>query len=178
MRGGGGRRVQVARARLRQWTPRTEARFLAALAACCNVRAACRVVGMTPPAAYHHYNRWPDFEKRWNDALEEGYLRLEMALIESAGRAFRPVDYPPDVPIEPMSVDQAMILLHQHQARVHKIGKPQGRAFRLPRTSEDVFESITHKLDRMEAKIRAEEMPGKPGARRGLDRGMKVVRGG
>ena len=129
-------------------------------------------------AAYQHYHRWPDFEKRWHAALEEGYLRLEMALFENAGRAFQPVDYDQDIPIEPMSVDQALSLLKAHQARVHKIGKPQGRPFRLPPTSEEVFEQIAHKLDRLETQIRAEEMPGPAGARRDLDRGMKVVRGG
>jgi hypothetical protein len=33
-----GRRVQIGRARLKQWTPRVEQRFLVALAATCNVR--------------------------------------------------------------------------------------------------------------------------------------------
>ena len=45
--GPGGRRVQIARARLRQWTPRIEARFLTALMATCNVKAACIEVGMS-----------------------------------------------------------------------------------------------------------------------------------
>ena len=43
---------------------------------------------MSVSGAYKHYNRWPDFEKRWDAALKEGYLRLEMALLENAGRAF------------------------------------------------------------------------------------------
>ncbi|RYD66582.1 MAG: hypothetical protein EOP58_05130 [Sphingomonadales bacterium] len=47
VRGTNGRRVQVARARLKQWTPRTEARFLARLAATCNVKAACAAVAMS-----------------------------------------------------------------------------------------------------------------------------------
>lgn len=37
---GGGRRVQIARARVKQWTPRIEDRFLATLGATCNVKAA------------------------------------------------------------------------------------------------------------------------------------------
>ena len=44
---GGGKRVQIARARLKQWSPRVEDRFLAALASTCNVKAACAEVGMT-----------------------------------------------------------------------------------------------------------------------------------
>ncbi|QDZ06205.1 hypothetical protein FPZ24_00890 [Sphingomonas panacisoli] len=177
VRGTNGRRTQIARARLNQWTPRTEARFLAALAACCNVAAACRAVGMSQAAAYNHYNRWPDFEQRWDAALAEGYQALELALIENAGRAFAPVAYDQDIPIEPMSVDQAITLLAQHQARVHKIGKRPGRPFRMPRTSEEVFASIAHKLDRLEKKLRAEAAPDPAAGRRALDRGMRAVRG-
>jgi hypothetical protein len=180
VRGGNGRLVQVARARPRQWTPRVEARFLAALASCCNVKAACRAAGLSTAAAYRHYHRWPDFEKRWNAALEEGYMRLELALIENAGRAFAAVDYPPDMPIEPMTFDQAITLLHHHQLRVHGAGKQQGvrRAWR-PRSSEDAFASLAHKLDRMEKRLRAKEAgdpAADPGAnQRALARGARIV---
>src|SRR5688572_22229906 len=36
---GGDKRIQIARARLKQWTPRVERRFLTALMATCNVTA-------------------------------------------------------------------------------------------------------------------------------------------
>ncbi|THD36226.1 MAG: hypothetical protein E7773_09940 [Sphingomonas sp.] len=182
VRGRCARRVQIARARPGQFTPRTEARFLKALAQCCNVAAASRAVGLTATAAYYHYHRWPDFAKRWDAALEEGYVRLEMALFEAAGRVFRAVDYPQDVPIEPMSFDQAITLLHQHQLRVHGTGKPQGvrRAWK-PKTGDEAFAELAHKLDRMEKMIRARE-GGDPAAQpaavqRSLARGMRVVRG-
>lgn len=180
VRGGNGRLVQVARARPRQWTPRTEARFLAALASCCNVMAACRAVGLSPAAAYKHYHRWPDFERRWEEALKEGYLRLELALIENAGRAFQAVDYPPDMPIEPMTYDQAITLLHQHQLRVHGTGKQQGRRQALrPQSGDEAFASLAHKLDRMEKHLRAKEA-GDPAAdpaanQRALARGARIV---
>jgi len=178
VRGSGERLIQIRRARLGEWTPRLEARFLAALAACCNVSAAARAVGLSVSAAYQHYHRWQDFERRWNEALEEGYVRLEMALLEAAGRAFEPVDYPPDVPIEPMTVHQAMTLLAQHQARVHNIGKPVGRWRKLPRNSDEVFASLQHKLDRLAHKLTAEAVPDPAGARRDLDRGARILRGG
>lgn len=178
VRGSGERLIQIRRARLGDWTPRLEARFLAALAACCNVSAAARAVGLSVSAAYQHYHRWPDFERRWEEALKEGYVRLEMALLESAGRAFEPVDYPPDVPIEPMTVHQAMTLLAQHQARVHKIGQRPGRTRRYARNPDEVFESLARKLDRLAHKLTAEAAPDPAGARRDLDRGAKVVRGG
>jgi hypothetical protein len=178
VRGTNGRRTQIARARLKQWTPRTEARFLAALAACCNVAAACRAVGMSQAAAYNHYARWPDFEKRWEAALEEGFERLELALFDHAGRAFEAVDYPPDMAMPPVTFDQAIQLLGLHQSRVHKIGKRPGRKRHYARTSEEVFESLAHKLDRVEKKIRAGGTSDPAAARRELDRGARIVLGG
>ena len=76
--------MQIARARLKQWTPRIEDRFLAVLAATCNVKAACAEVGMTAASAYAHRKRWPAFAGRWDEAVEEGYARLEFALVENA----------------------------------------------------------------------------------------------
>lgn len=51
---GGGKRVQIARARVRGWSPRVEERFLSALTATCNVKAACAEVGLTAASAYNH----------------------------------------------------------------------------------------------------------------------------
>ncbi|HVR91052.1 MAG TPA: hypothetical protein VHG29_08165 [Novosphingobium sp.] len=64
-----GRRVQIARARVRQWSPRVEERFLAALTATCNVKAACAEVGLTPASAYNHRLRWDGFARRWTRRL-------------------------------------------------------------------------------------------------------------
>lgn len=91
VRGSNGRRVQIARARVRQWPPRTEARFLAALTGSCNVKAACAAIGLSAASAScGHRDRWPDFARRWDAAAETGYLRLEAALIDAAGRCLDP----------------------------------------------------------------------------------------
>ncbi|MDT8760821.1 hypothetical protein MZO42_19140 [Sphingomonas psychrotolerans] len=85
VRGSNGRRTQIARARLRQWTPRAEQRFLGTLAATCNVKAACAEVGLTTASADAHAERWPNFAARWAEAVEVGYMRIEAALLERAG---------------------------------------------------------------------------------------------
>lgn len=123
---GGGRRVQIARARLKQWTPRIEDRFLATLAATCNVKAACAQVGMTQASAYLHRRRWPAFAKRWDAAIEEGAVRLEFALLEYAMNPFSSLDPAAPAPIPPMRADQALQNLHMHQRRLHGIGGTPG----------------------------------------------------
>ena len=140
-----GRRVQIARARLRQWTPRVEERFLATLAATCNVRAACAEVGMWPPSAYNHRKRWPAFAKRWDAAVEQGYCGLEMALIETGGNLFSAPELPADAPIREMNAAQAIHLLHMHKRQVKGIGGRPGLPERQP-TWEEVGAYFTRAL--------------------------------
>ena len=142
---GGGKRIQIARARLKQWTPRVEDRFLAVLAATCNVKAACAAVGMTAASAYGHRRRWPGFMKRWDAAIEEGYERLEIALHQAAEQLLGTCDLPPEDPIGPITVDQVIHAMHMHKNQVHGLGKKPGR-WRRPRTLDEVQGSILRKL--------------------------------
>jgi hypothetical protein len=146
---GGGKRVQIARARLKQWSPRVEERFLAALAATCNVKAACAEVGLTPASAYNHRNRWPRFAERWNEAIEIGYVQLECGLIETAGNLFSS-DGPVEVgPIREMTAGHAIHLLHMHKHQVHRIGKRPGLRAREP-DIEDIRAELLRKAAALE----------------------------
>jgi hypothetical protein len=146
MRGGNGRRVQVARARLRQWTPRAEARFLTTLAATCNVKASCAEVGLSVPSAYNHRKRWQAFADRWDEAVEIGYARLEFALLEHACNMFSAPEVMPDAPMPPMRVDEAMQLLYMHRHQVHGIGGRPGLVA-MPPTFEEVRPGILRKVE-------------------------------
>lgn len=79
-----GRRVQVRRAKYRQWTPRIERRFLETLCDTCNVCAAAAAAGMSKSSAYAHRRRWPAFAKLWDEAVEVGSAVIESALIAGA----------------------------------------------------------------------------------------------
>lgn len=144
---GGGKRVQIARARLKEWSPRVEARFLATLAATCNVKAACAEVGMSAASAYNHRRRWPRFAERWDAAVEEGYVRLEMGLLECANNFFADEELPDAEPmITGMTVEHAMHLLHMHKHQVHRIGKRPGLRAREP-DIEDIRADILRKVE-------------------------------
>ena len=129
---GGGKRVQIARARLRQWTPRAEERFLAALAATCNVKAACAEVGLTAASAYNHRRRWQRFAERWDEALGIGYEQLELGLIEQACNLFSGEGPVEAGPIRGMTVGHAIHLLHMHKHHIHGLGKRPGLRAREP----------------------------------------------
>lgn len=131
VRGTNGVRVQIARARLRQWTPRAEGRFLAALAASCNVKLACAEVGLSVPSAYRHRERWPGFAARWDAAIAVGYDKLDEELVTSALRLLDPEvrdehDWT-DAPIPPMTVDQAIQLTGLHLRRAKGVGNWPGQ---------------------------------------------------
>lgn len=126
VRGSRGRRVQVARARLRQWTPRLEERFLAVLAATCNVRAASASAGLSLASAYKHRERWPGFARRWEEAVAAGYPRLDGVLLSGAIALLDPEISPGEPqmpPLEPMSVDHAIALARLYEKRAREHGR-------------------------------------------------------
>lgn len=125
VRAGNGRRAVVARARLRQWTPRTEDLFLRTLAASANVKLACEAAGLSVASAYVHRSKWPAFAERWRAALETGYVRLEFAMIDNACSAFEPGDeFELDAPMPSMTFNDAITLMWLHRRSVHDTGKP------------------------------------------------------
>ncbi|MCY7339583.1 MAG: hypothetical protein LH465_06480 [Sphingomonas bacterium] len=115
VKGTNGRRTQIARARLTQWTARVETRFLAALAATCNVKAACAEVGLAHSSAYAHRKRWRGFAEAWDAAIKLGYVRIEAALIERGCNLFSDYDEVPDNPIGAMSAAEAIQLLQMRK---------------------------------------------------------------
>jgi hypothetical protein len=135
VRGSRGRRVQVARARVHQWTPRVEARFLAYLAETCNLRLSLRAVGLSAQSLHEHRKRWPAFDARCEEALAIGYARIETGLWHGACRLFSPDAYSaPEVPaVAPVSAEAAISLLRLHEKRRWEAARgigPGGRVWR------------------------------------------------
>jgi hypothetical protein len=151
-------RTQIARARLRQWSPRAEERFLGALMSTCNVRAACAEAGLSPASAYNHRGRWPAFARRWDKALEIGHVRLEYGVVEAACNLFsRPDgDLPEPGPLRVASVDQAIRLLALHRRAAGTVGKRPGRAPDDP-DPEALRASILRKIEAIERFGRLEQ---------------------
>ena len=148
VRGSNGRRTQIGRARVGQWTPRVEARFLAALAATCNVKAACAEVGKAHSSAYGHRQRWLAFARAWDAAIDEGYARIEAALVVRGCNVFSDPAAPSDNPITEMTAAQAIHLLHMHKNLVHGAGKAPGHPARhVPRPLSELKPGILRKLE-------------------------------
>lgn len=163
VRGSRGRWTQVARARLRQWTPRIEARFLRTLEGNCNVKVACAAVGLTQASAYGHRKRWPDFAQAWDRAIENGYDLISIALAQAGGAMLGEGDYRPDPVLGPMSVDQAIAALRLHWRSASRGWGRPGLVARDP-TMDEVHAFVLRKIEIMQ---RAESAQNRRKALRG-----------
>ena len=104
-----------------------EQRFLLALSASANVRLSAKAAGFSPASFYLRRRASPGFAREWRTALEQGFARLEAALL-AAGLAgahehddWRRND-PPELP--PMTPSQALQLMYLHQKEARLLSEP------------------------------------------------------
>lgn len=119
--------VQVRRRPATAIAPADETRFLLALSATANVRLAARAAGFAPSSFYARRRRHPGFAREMRLALEQGYARIEMALVEAAEPDAYEHDAwtrndPPAIP--PMAAAHALQLLHLHQKEARLLAEP------------------------------------------------------
>lgn len=120
-------RLQHRRAQPERLTRAAEQAFLAALSATANIRLSAAAAGFSHSAFYHRRRTNAGFAREMRLALQMGYERLEMALLEStlveshADDAWRHNDPPP---IPQMSADQALQLLYLHQKEARLLSEP------------------------------------------------------
>ncbi|RDE04800.1 hypothetical protein [Sphingomonas aracearum] len=84
--------AQVRRVRAGGVTKTKVEKFLAELARTCNVTASCQKVGLGTTAIYAHRRKSPAFASAWEEAIREGYGRLELMLLESAMASYEPAE--------------------------------------------------------------------------------------
>ncbi len=134
-----------------QWSNEAEELFFDVLAASCNVRMATAETGFTTPTVYRQRRMRPEFAMRWKEALEQGYARLEMALVEAACDTIEGVAFDADRPIPKMTVEQAMNVLRAHRNAVEGDGRRgPGRHVRR-RSFDEVRKNVAKKIAAIEA---------------------------
>jgi hypothetical protein len=138
------------------WTGALEDAFLLALAETCNVHRAAERAGIPKMTAYYRRRTSAVFAARWHAALEIGHARMREALIradvaeieraEAAAAAF-PDNFNPDIPIPPMTAEQALRQLKLHRWSVGRGGKRPGpRRGPRPKPMAEVAEGIQRKI--------------------------------
>jgi hypothetical protein len=144
-RAGGKDGPQIIHSRGKRWTDAAEALFLDALAASCNVRWSAAQCGFSKEALYARRRRDPVFAAKWQEALVQGYVRLETGLVAAAIATIEGRTPDPNFPIPPMTVADVIAVLKLHRATVHGEGKSPGWRGR-PRSLAEVKQSILAKL--------------------------------
>ena len=98
--------------------PRRRATFLAALSATANVSLSAKAAGFDTKTFYDRKHHKPAFAREWRLALQEGYDRLELALLAAGLPESFEDDHwrhndRPEMP--PMTPNQALQLMYLHQ---------------------------------------------------------------
>jgi hypothetical protein len=155
------RKLQVTKTRRKLFGKKRQEAFLDHLAATCNVTASAAVAGVCVGTVYAERRRNAAFREAWRVALEQGYARLEAALLE---RAERGLDRPFDglrtgpgadggagVPAE-ADWNRAMDLMRQHQRGL--AGVPHRGGHRIRRVGTEALEQrIVRKLKAIGYKV-------------------------
>lgn len=155
---GGGKLIRGAK----RWTAQSEAVFLDHLAATCNVTASAAAAGFSKVTVYNHQRSDPAFMERWEWALAQGYVRIEMRLVQTTGDALDGIP-DPNSPFPPMTIKDAIAVLQLHRARVKDDGaRHPGRRGR-PRSLDEMRASIIAKLEAFDAARHARRKGGADG---------------
>lgn len=136
---------QIVHSKGKRWTDAAETLFLDALGASCNVSWAAAQCGFSTEAIYARRRRDPAFAARWQEALVQGWFRLEAGLVAAAIATIEGRIPDPDFPIPPMTVADVIAVLKLHRASVHGEGNRPGWRGR-PRPFAEVKASILAKL--------------------------------
>jgi hypothetical protein len=148
----------VVRAGPGRWCAEAERAFLDELAASVNVRAAAQAAGVSKQAAYARRRQWPAFAAAWDAARADGWLRLELLLLETATATLEPEPEPGAATVEgpAMSVEQALQLwFHRPGAREGAGRGGRGHAWR--RQEPDIEAVRAEVLRRVAAIAKARE---------------------
>ena len=142
-------RLQMIETGEKRWSAAVEARFLEALRASGNVRAAARSVGFTEGTVWARRRQWPAFATAMEEMLEEAELALEYRIACMASGAEREEapagdggddrgeGFPPALGFDP---DFAMRFLKWREE------KRRGGGRRTPVAAPPLLEHVTEKL--------------------------------
>lgn len=152
---GGQARVQLRQRRKDGWTKEDVRAFMTALAETLNVSEAARIVGKSRAGAYARKQRYPEFAKAWDRAIDIGYCELEAALLRDLlfGAEEEEVTLDGDGAVKTRKIkrgrDQRVALAMLDRWRDHVTRTRQGAAGQGPETP-----SAVAKLRKMLAEVR------------------------
>lgn len=152
VKSGKGRLLVKTKRSPREISQRRRDEYIRHLSETCNVSLSAECAGIALSTVYSIRQRDPAFAAAWQRALDDGYQRLEMGLVQAAlmtveGPRAEENETPKAAIVEPMTMDQALRLLGRHEGSVHGgrfRGNRPGKG-KMP-TSEETDEAILKRL--------------------------------
>jgi hypothetical protein len=132
------------------WTEERRERFLAVLADSSNIKAALEEVGKTYAGFYSLRRRDPDFHQSFEEAMEEGYARLELELLERARFGVdRPVYYREKKIAVARSFSDAMALkvLQRRDDLVERVRARRSADVTASAEQEDILQALRTRIE-------------------------------
>jgi hypothetical protein len=151
-----GARPQLRKRARRDWTKAKADRFLAVLAATCNVSEACRRGKVSMTVVYRHRKKDAWFRAAWLEAIDQAYQRLEMVLLDRAFNGTERVTIRRDGSEERMREypnHLGLQLLRMHRDTMIEANDNQIE----PDDIDEIRERLVRKLQRMKKRDEAEE---------------------
>lgn len=152
---GGRTRPQIERVKKNGFTRRRQRSFLATLTQTANVTASCKAAGVSDACVYRLRQKSAEFRAAWAAALDEGYERLELLLLQRAiggAASGLQIEGVPTVTGKDLSSGDAMRLLKMHRDSVE--GRRARTAVALIAHPDAVRERIEAKLIAMFERLR------------------------
>lgn len=161
------RKVQLTTRANRRFDPAKRKRFLEWFAATSNAKLAARQADVGYSTVYYTRMHDPSFAEAWDQALEQGYARLEAKLLEMQFEAidkeieFDPGFEPGDEFPEQQLTDPttALALLRQHRGNTAK-GRAAGFASNRVASDEEVRHALAKRLKAFGVRVTKEDMRG------------------
>ena len=152
-----------------RFTAKRRMAFFDALALTCNITKSAAYAGVDKTTVYWHRSRDPVFAGQWQDALNAGYDRLELLMLEhgGAGMALPPAD--PDRAVEgddppPFDFDKAMAALRLYRSRRDAVPFNHGGRPRRNATREETNAALIKALAAARKRITEHLAEREPGA--------------
>jgi len=161
--GSNGRKLQKRSVRSDGWTRARRALFLAEFAATCNTRASAAKAGMSERSVRALCRRDPQFAALCEEALQDGYRRLEAELLARAlgeqpdDENPLPAECEPQPPSPRFDPQMAVKVLQLRNAGASARGHDRrGRVF-VRATQEETDAALMKKLEAVERRLKAVE---------------------
>jgi hypothetical protein len=153
-------RVQLQKAGEKRWSRAVEDRFFATLAMCGNISASARAVGFSQSCIDQRRRKYPEFEARLQETLDDAELEIEFRMaaevrgavssaMDESGMGTVTSNCPRPLAPGPFNMDAAMRFLKWREEKRHGRGRRDHRRVKPPPSIDEVTENIVRKVEAM-----------------------------